>query len=117
MNRTPREEREAAEAEWLHENRESLREDAENAEEVDFEVARPLAVTTSFRLSPDEAETIREAARTSGLSQSEWIRAVCIAAANHEQAPVTGINAREARKLRGLLEQAEQIVAPATRAS
>ena len=70
MNGTPREEREAAEAKWLHEDRETLhedrellREDAENAEEVDFEVARPLAVTTSFRLSPGEAETIRQAAR------------------------------------------------------
>lgn len=114
MNEVPHDS--AADADWVQQHREELDADFEAAEEVEFDLARPLSVSTSLRMSQEEAKAIRDAADSAGLSQSEWIRTVCVAAANRRQAPVTGISAFEARKLRTLLEQAERIVWPATQA-
>ncbi|MGI8309693.1 plasmid mobilization protein [Saccharopolyspora hattusasensis] len=74
-------------ADWQYAHRDELDEDLENAEEVEVEVVKPLSVTTSFRMSTDEASTLREAVRKSGLTQSEWIRQVCLLAAG-AQSPV-----------------------------
>lgn len=115
MNDTPHDE--ATEAEWLYEHREELAGQFEDSEEPQVEIASPLTITTSFRMSQDEAALIRQAAHESGLSQSEWIRSVCVASTQHRQPATAGISELDARRLRGLLEQAEEIVRPASRAS
>ncbi|MEU6131968.1 hypothetical protein ABZ805_22575 [Saccharopolyspora sp. NPDC047091] len=116
MTRDPHDGGASDEAEWVQRHREELEADFDDAEEIVVEVAQPLNVSTSFRMSREEAVAIREAATGAGLSQSEWIRTVCVAAAHRTTAPVAGISAFEARKLRSLLEQAERIVWPATQA-
>lgn len=58
---------ELAEHHWQHR-------DDELGEEVEFEIAKPLRVTMSFRLPAEEADAIREAAAAAGTSLSEWIR-------------------------------------------
>lgn len=58
---------ELAEYHWEHR-------DDELGEEVDFEIAKPLRITMSFRLPAEEADAIREAAAAAGTSLSEWIR-------------------------------------------
>ncbi len=48
--------------------------------DVEMEIARPLSVSMSFRLPPQEASAIRAAAERSGMTMSDWIRGVCAAA-------------------------------------
>ncbi|QIZ35619.1 hypothetical protein [Saccharopolyspora sp. ASAGF58] len=59
-------------ADWQYAHRDELDEDLENAEEVEVEVVKPLSVTTSFRMSTDEASTLREAVKKSGLRDC-WV--------------------------------------------
>lgn len=75
-----RDQAEADEAQWLSQHRVEVDAALDDAEEVEFEIAKPLRVTTSFRMSMEEAESIREAAKNANMSQSEWIRSVCVAA-------------------------------------
>lgn len=74
MSGKSRDQAEAEEAQWLSEHRVEVDAELDDAEEVEFEIAKPLRVTTSFRMSMEEAESIREAARNANMSQSEWIR-------------------------------------------
>lgn len=54
----------------------------EEGEPVQFEVARPLLATMSFRVPREEADAIRAAADDAGISQSEWIRTTARIAIN-----------------------------------
>jgi hypothetical protein len=72
--------REAADAQWLYDHRDDL-----DGEEVEFEVVKPLSVTFAFRLPEDEANAIRSAAESAGLSVSEFIRSACREAAGAKQ--------------------------------
>lgn len=84
MSRDPAEMTEAELAEWQYANRNEL--DAEEGEPVEVSVSPQLSVTMSFRLPGSEADAIREAARTAGMSLSEWIRqALASAAASPEE--------------------------------
>ncbi|MCA1707460.1 MAG: hypothetical protein LC808_31010 [Actinobacteria bacterium] len=65
--------------------------DDELGEEVDFEVAKPLRVTMSFRLPAEEADVIREAAAAAGTSLSEWIRWATMRAAHDTDVPPPGM--------------------------
>lgn len=58
--------------------------DDEDGEPAEFEVARPLVATMSFRVPREEADAIRTAAAEAGLSQSGWIRAAARTAINHD---------------------------------
>ncbi|MGH3926101.1 MAG: plasmid mobilization protein [Pseudonocardiaceae bacterium] len=71
---------ELAEHHWEHR-------DDELGEEVEFEVAKPLRVTMSFRLPGEEADAIREAATAAGTSLSEWIRWAAMRAARDADVP------------------------------
>jgi hypothetical protein len=71
---------ELAEYHWQH------RED-ELGEEVEFEFAKPLRVTMSFRLPAAEADAIRKAAAVAGTSLSEWIRWATTRAARDTDVP------------------------------
>lgn len=51
---------------------------------VEGGVSPQLSVTLSFRLPGFEADAIRQAARTSGVTLSEWIRMACADAADSE---------------------------------
>jgi hypothetical protein len=55
--------------------------DREQGEPIEVEFAPNLSVSMSFRLPGTEADAIRTAARSAGLSLSEWIRQVCADAA------------------------------------
>lgn len=72
MNQNLNDLTEAALAEWQYAHREEL--DSEQGELVEFDFARQVSVTMSFRLSGAEADSIREAAREAGMTLSEWIR-------------------------------------------
>lgn len=72
-------EAELAEYQWEHR-------DDDLGEQVEFEVASPLAVTMSFRLPASEAARIRQAAEAAGMSLSEWIRRACEDAATVDAA-------------------------------
>jgi uncharacterized protein (DUF1778 family) len=63
---------ESQDAQWLYEHRDEL-----EGEDVDFEAVKPASVTFAFRLPPDEAKAIRDAAETAGISVSEFIREAC----------------------------------------
>lgn len=71
---------ELAEHHWQHR-------DDELGEEVEFEIAKPLRVTMSFRLPAEEADAIREAAAATGTSLSEWIRWAAMCAARDTDVP------------------------------
>jgi hypothetical protein len=88
---------ELAEYHWQHR-------DDELGEEVEFEVAKPLRVTMSFRLPAEEADAIREAAATAGTSLSEWIRWAAMRAAREDVPPPRHAAISRAREL---LQQAE----------
>jgi hypothetical protein len=66
-------------AAWHYAHRDEL--DREQGSAVEVEFAPTLSVTMSFRLPGSEADAIRTAARTAGMSLSEWIRRVCAEAA------------------------------------
>jgi hypothetical protein len=71
---------ELAEYHWQHR-------DDKSGEEVEFEIAKPLRVTMSFRLPAPEADAIREAAAAAGTSLSEWIRWATMRAARDTDVP------------------------------
>jgi uncharacterized protein (DUF1778 family) len=71
---------ELAEYHWQHR-------DDKLGEEVEFEIAKPLRVTMSFRLPAQEADAIREAATAAGTSLSEWIRWATMRAARDTDVP------------------------------
>ncbi|MGH3834070.1 MAG: plasmid mobilization protein [Pseudonocardiaceae bacterium] len=71
---------ELAEYHWQH------RDDG-LGEEVEFEVAKPLRVTMSFRLPAQEADAIRAAATAAGTSLSEWIRWATMRATHDTEVP------------------------------
>ena len=78
--------------------------DEADLEEIEVEIARPLSVSMSFRLPPQEASAIRKAAERSAMSLSDWIREVCSAAAEagapaHAPVPSQRVNMTKARRL------------------
>jgi hypothetical protein len=89
---------ELAEYHWEHR-------DDELGEEVEFEVAKPLRVTMSFRLPAQEADAIRAAAAAAGTSLSEWIRWATMRAARDTDVPPPQHAAIS--RARELLQQAE----------
>ncbi|MGQ0779364.1 MAG: hypothetical protein ACT4NY_33945 [Pseudonocardiales bacterium] len=90
---------ELAEHHWQHR-------DEELGEEVEFEIAKPLRVTMSFRLPAEEADVIRAAAATAGTSLSEWIRWATMRVAHDAEVPPPRHAAIS--RARELLLQAEQ---------
>jgi hypothetical protein len=70
---------EAGLAAWQYAHRDEL--DGAQGEPVEIEFAPNLSVSMSFRLPGAEADAIRSAARSAGMSLSEWIRQVCADAA------------------------------------
>jgi len=62
-------------AEWQYAYKDEL--DAQEGGVVDVEVSPQFSVTMSFRLPGDEADAIRHAAGSAGISLSEWIRRAC----------------------------------------
>jgi hypothetical protein len=73
---------EAGLAAWQYAQRDEL--DREQGEPVEVEFAPNLSVSMSFRLPGAEADAIRTAARSAGMSLSEWIRQVCADAATDD---------------------------------
>lgn len=65
-------------ADWQYAHKDELDDDLEDAEEVEVEVAKPLEVTTSFRMTAEEAAFIRSAAKDAKMSVSQWIRQACL---------------------------------------
>jgi hypothetical protein len=54
--------------------------DSDDYETVEAQSAKDVATITSFRMPPGELEQIRTAAKTDGVTMSEWIRNACTAA-------------------------------------
>jgi uncharacterized protein (DUF1778 family) len=84
--------------------------DEADLEEVEVEIAHPLSVSMSFRLPPEEADAIRATAERAGISMSDWIRGVCVAAAQGDasvDAPVPRqrVNIAKARRLLAELDR------------
>jgi hypothetical protein len=73
---------EAGLAAWQYARGDEL--DREQGEPVEVEFAPNLSVSMSFRLPGAEADAIRTAARSAGMSLSEWIRQVCADAATDD---------------------------------
>ncbi|MBA2471571.1 MAG: hypothetical protein DLM61_26660 [Pseudonocardiales bacterium] len=106
-------------ADYQYAHRDNPLGDDADLQEVEVDIAQPLSVSMSFRLPPNEASAIRAVAERAGMSMSDWIRAVCAAAA--EAAPVAApvprqrVNMAKARRLvaeldkelRRVVEQAE----------
>lgn len=52
---------------------------ADEGEEIPVEhSSAPASVTMSFQVSQEEARLIRKVAKAAGLTQSEWIRSMCV---------------------------------------
>lgn len=81
-----------------------LRDD--DGDPVEFDVAKPLLATMSFRLPREEADAIRAAARAVGVSQSEWIRAAARIAINEDlfQRTVPAVTAGKLQAIKDLLD-------------
>lgn len=78
--------------------------DDADLEEIEVEITHPLSVSMSFRLPPEEASAIRNAAEQTGMSMSDWIRGVCSAATKggtpaHAPVPSQRVNMTKARRL------------------
>lgn len=69
-------------ADWQYAHRDQLDAelDTDDYETVEAAPASDVATVTSFRMPPGELEHIRRAARSEGLSLSQWIRNACKAA-------------------------------------
>lgn len=72
-------------ADWQYTHKDEL--DAEGGEPIDASVSHPASLTMSFRLSGEEAETIRDSAAAADVSASHWIREACRAHARRDQQP------------------------------
>ncbi|TWF93707.1 ribbon-helix-helix protein, CopG family [Saccharopolyspora dendranthemae] len=100
-------------AEWQYAHREELDDEFERGEyePVEVEISPNLEVTRSFRLPAIDAELIDQAVERSGLSRSEWIRDVLLAAAKGEgDSPVSKVDLQQALEL---LHRVENLVDPA----
>ncbi|MGH3942562.1 MAG: plasmid mobilization protein [Pseudonocardiaceae bacterium] len=91
-------------ANYHYTHRDSPLGDEADLEDIEVEIAHPLSVSMSFRLPPEEASAIRQAAAQVGISRSDWIRGVCSAAAEvgtQVNAPVPSqrVNMTKARRL------------------
>jgi hypothetical protein len=79
----------------------------DEGETVQFDVAKPLLATISFRLPRDEAEAIQHAAKMADVSQSEWIRTVARAAIS--RLPLSGVldsvAAKRLRTIRSIIDR------------
>lgn len=66
-------------AQWQYDHRDELDADldSDDYETVVATPAKDVATVTSFRMPPGELEQIRHAARTDGVTMSEWIRSAC----------------------------------------
>ncbi|RCW45280.1 hypothetical protein DFQ14_103248 [Halopolyspora algeriensis] len=107
MNTESRADREAAEAEWLYEHRNDP--DLEGEEE-EVTVAKPLAVTTSLRMTKEESAAIQQAAQQANMSQSEWIRKVCMTMAERPSvAREVAVVGPQLRRLNDLLREAREV--------
>lgn len=102
-------------AEWQYAHRDELDDEMRRGEyePVEMHIEPTFEVTRSFRLPAVDAQLIDEAAERSGLSRSEWIRGVLLAAARRDAEPV--ITRVELQRVAELLRTAERLVDPALR--
>ncbi|MGI8800425.1 MAG: ribbon-helix-helix protein, CopG family [Pseudonocardia sp.] len=82
----------------------------EEGEPVEFEVARPLLATMSFRVPREEADAIRVAANEAEISQSEWIRAAARLAINNDKPVQPTIPSATAGKLQAIKDLVDAVL-------
>lgn len=97
---------EAQLADWQYAHMDEL--DAIEGEPVEFEVSPNLSLVMSFRLSGEEAEAIRLAAKAAGMTLSEWIRSACADAIRADTEDGTGSGpSRRDRHVARTIEEAQ----------